>query len=165
MGHSSIVLTYCHQYKMQFIVFYHNIKVPWLHSQHSGQEPRRAGGPLTSPSGLVAKERGYGKKKMYFSNILNITVDTDLGCLISARKRRVCQTSSLKGMTSSARKSSSLTLPSLTLSASRSSVAFSASSAVLEHSYTRSWLQISLRGHLLFLLPIFLFFKTDHVFL
>ena len=49
---------------MQFIVFYHNIKVPWLHSKHSGQEPRRAGGPLTSPSGLVAKEGVYGKKKM-----------------------------------------------------------------------------------------------------
>ena len=73
MGHSSIILTYCHQYKMQFIVFYHNIKVLWLHSKHSGQEPRRAGGPLTRPSRLVAKEGQYGKKKMQFCIILYIT--------------------------------------------------------------------------------------------
>ena len=28
---------------MQFIRFYQNIKVPWLHSKNSGQEPQRAG--------------------------------------------------------------------------------------------------------------------------
>ena len=73
MGHSSIILTYCYQHKTQLIVFYQNIKVPWLHFKHSGQEPGRAGGPLTSPSWLVAKEGRDGKKTMYFSNILQVT--------------------------------------------------------------------------------------------
>ena len=65
-----LLSTYC---KTQLIVFYQNIKVPWLHFKHSGQEPGRAGGPLTSPSWLVAKEGRVGKKTMYFFNILQET--------------------------------------------------------------------------------------------
>ncbi len=45
----------------------HNIKVPWLHSKHSGQEPRQAGGPLTSLSRLVAKKGYMGRKKVIIS--------------------------------------------------------------------------------------------------